>query len=151
MKKFLSYLLKSYCWSVIAIAVASLLVSTILYYFDDSMEKTPFNTPLFVVIFCSIMYPLFNLPVLLALYKYRLSKTEVIVESIFLVLAVTYFFDVVRFFVPHDLLWNHQTVDGREVIERVWWYEHDLNIVYGICITILLCLAYFKFKGRKGS
>ena len=87
MKKFLLYLFRSYWWSVIAIAVATLLMSTIIYYFDGSMEKTPFNTPLFVVIICSIMYPLFNLPVLIALYKYRLSKTEVIIESICLVLA----------------------------------------------------------------
>ena len=124
MKKFLLYLFRSYWWSVIAIAVATLLMSTIIYYFDGSMEKTPFNTPLFVVIICSIMYPLFNLPVLIALYKYRLSKTEV---------------------------WNHQTVDGREVFERVWWYEHDLNIIYGICITILLCLVYFKVKKMLGG
>jgi riboflavin transporter FmnP len=97
------------------------------------------------------MYPLFNLPVLIALYKYRLSKTEVIIESICLVLAITYFYDVVKFFVPHHLLWNHQTVDGREVFERVWWYEHDLNIIYGICITIFLCLVYFKVKKMLGG
>ena len=151
MKKFLLYLFRSYWWSVIAIAVATLLMSTIIYYFDGSIEKTPFNTPLFVVIICSIMYPLFNLPVLIALYKYRLSKTEVIIESICLVLAITYFYDVVKFFVPHHLLWNHQTVDGREVFERVWWYEHDLNIIYGICITIFLCLVYFKVKKMLGG
>jgi hypothetical protein len=151
MKKFLLYLFRSYWWSVIAIAVATLLMSTIIYYFDGSVEKTPFDTPLFVVITCSIMYPLFNLPVLIALYKYRLSKTEVIIESICLVLAITYFYDVVKFFVPHHLLWNHQTVDGREVFERVWWYEYDLNIIYGICITILLCLVYYKVKKMVGG
>ncbi len=148
MKKFLSYLSRSYWWSVIAIAVATLLMSTIIYYCDDSVEKTPFSSPLFAVIICSIIYPLCNLPVLIALYKYRFSIIEVFVESIFLELVTTYFYMVVEFFVPHHLLWDQKVVDGREVSERVWWYEHDFNIIYGICITILLCLVYFKVKKR---
>ena len=151
MKKFLSYLFRSYWWSVIAIAVATLLVSTISYYYDDSVEKTPFSSPLFAVIICSIIYPLCNLPVLIALYKYRFSIIEVFVESIFLELSSTFFYMVVEFFVPQHLLWNHRVVDGREVTERVWWYEHDLNIIYGICITILLCLVYFKVKKMVGG
>ena len=77
--------------------------------------------------------------------------TEVFVESIFLEFVITFFYMVIEYFVPQKLLWNHRVVDGIEICERVWWYEYDLNIVYGICITILLCLVYFKVKKMVGS
>ena len=77
--------------------------------------------------------------------------TEVFVESIFLEFVITFFYMVIEYFVPQKLLWNHRVVYGIEICERVWWYEHDLNIIYGICITIFLCLVYFKVKKMLGG
>ena len=82
--------------------------------------------------------------VIITLYKYSFSPIEVIVESICLVNVITYIDDIIRFLVPKNQLWNYKIIHGIDVYERVWWYNSDTNIIYGICIIILLCLLYIK-------
>jgi len=72
-------------------------------------------------------------------------------ESICFVIITVYIYDVIKLFVPDNMLWLRKTVQGRDVYERVWWYGSSLNIVYGICITLLLCLFYIKVKKWIGG
>ena len=146
MKRFLVYLLKSYCWTVIVITLAVLLEATIRYYFDSSYEKTPFSSPLFAAIAAGVFYPICNLIVIIVLYRHEFTKLEVAVESICLINIIAFIGDVIDFLVPQSLLWTHKTVDGINVLERVWWYKHSMHIVYGVCVTIILCLLYIKVK-----
>ena len=133
MKKFLLYILRSYLWTVIAITLVALFGSLIIDYCNSTADKTPFSSPVFAALISGIVYPVYNLAVIIPLYKYKFTKTEIIIESICFVIITVYIYDV-------------KTVQGRDVYERVWWYGSSLNIVYGICITLLLCLFYIKVK-----
>ena len=147
MKKFLSYILRSYCWTVIAITIGTLITSVITYYCDSSIDKnTPFSSPIFVSIFCGIIFPIYNLPVIIALCKYRFTKIEIIIESLCFVYVSAYMDDIIRYLVSPSQLWNHEAVSGRGDYESVWWYNSSFNFVYGICLTIILCLLYIKVK-----
>ena len=140
MKKFLSYILRSYCWTVIAITIATLITTTIIYYCDSSIDlKTPFSSPIFASLICGIIYPIYNLPVIIALCKYRFTKIEIIIESICFMYVTAYMDDIIRYLVSPSLLWHHDYT-------IVWWYNPSFNIVYGICLTIILCLLYIKAK-----
>lgn len=147
MKKFLSYILKSYFWSVIAIVIVVFFEAVIINYCGNSVDKeTPFASPFIATLICGILYPIYNLVVIIALYKYRFTPIEVAVESICLVKLITYIDNVVTFFVPQNQLWNHKIAFGKDVYERVWWYDSDMNIIYSICVITLLCLLYIKVK-----
>ncbi len=147
MKKFLSYILRSYCWTVIAITIETLITSVITYYCASSDDnKTPFSSPIFVSIFCGIIFPIYNLPVIIALCKYRFTKIEIIIESICFVNIITYIDDIIRYLVSPSLLWHHEVISGNDNYTIVWWLDSPFNIVYGICLTIILCLLYIKVK-----
>ena len=147
MKKFLSYILRSYCWTVIAITIETLITSVITYYCASSDDnKTPFSSPIFVSIFCGIIFPIYNLPVIIALCKYRFTKIEIIIESICFVNIITYIDDIIRYLVSTSLLWHHEVISGNDNYTIVWWLDSPFNIVYGICLTIILCLLYIKVK-----
>lgn len=146
MKKFLLYIIRSYCWSVIAIAIVAFFESIIIDYCENYVDKTPFSSPFFAALIGGIIYPIYNLAVIIPLYRYKFTKTEIILESICLVNVTAYIEEVITFFVPQDHLWIHKTVCGSDSWERVWWYDSSLNILYGICITLLLCLLYIKVK-----
>ena len=147
MKKFLSYILRSYCWTVIAITIETLITSVITYYCATSDDnKTPFSSPIFVSIFCGIIFPIYNLPVIIALCKYRFTKIEIIIESICFVNIITYIDDIIRYLVSPRLLWHHEVISGNDNYTIVWWLDSPFNIVYGICLTIILCLLYIKVK-----
>lgn len=149
MKKFLFYIFKSYFWSVLAIAIVTLFEVVIINYCDNSVDKeTPFASPIFAVFICCALYPIYNLAVIIVLYKYRFTPIEIVVESICLVELITYFDNVINYFIPQNLLWNHKIVLGKNVYERVWWYDSDMNIIYGICVITLLCLLYIKVKDK---
>ena len=147
MKKFLSYILRSYCWTVIAITIGTLITSVITYYCDSSYDKnTPFSSPIFVAIVCGIIVPIYNLPVIIALYKYRFTKTEIVIESICFMYVSAYMDDIIRYLVSPSQLWHHEVISGNDNYTIVWWYNPSFNIVYGICLTIILCLLYIKVK-----
>ena len=146
MKKFLSYILRSYCLSVISITMIMLIESIIIDYCDNSVDKTPFSSPFFAALIGGILYPIYNLAVIIPLYRYKFTKTEIIIESICFMNVCAYIYDVIRLFVPHEKLWIHNTVVGRDIYERVWWYDTSLIIIYGICITFLLCMLYIIIK-----
>ena len=147
MKKFLSYILRSYCWTVIAITIGTLITSVITYYCDSSDDnKPPFSSPIFVSIFCGIIFPIYNLPVIIALCKYRFTKIEIIIESLCFVNIITYIDDIIRYLVSPSLLWHHEVISGNDNYTIVWWFNSPFNIVYGICLTIILCLLYIKVK-----
>lgn len=147
MKKFLSYIFKSYFWSVIAIVIVVFFEAVIINYCGNSVDKgTPFASPFIATLICGVLYPIYNLVVIIALYKYRFTPIEVVVESICLVKLITYIDNVVTFFVPQNQLWNHKIVFGKDVYERVWWYDSNMNIIYSICAITLLCLLYIKVK-----
>ena len=147
MKKFLLYLLKSYCWTVIAITIGTLITSVITYYCASSDDnKTPFSSPIFVSIVCGIIFPIYNLPVIIALCKYRFTKIEIIIESLCFVYVIAYMDDIIRYLVSPSLLWHHEVISRNDNYTIVWWYNPSYNIVYGICLTIILCLLYIKVK-----
>ena len=147
MKKFFSYILKSYCWTVIAITIGTLITSVITYYCDSSYDKnTPFSSPIFISIVCGIIVPIYNLPVIIALYKYRFTKIEIIIESLCFVNIITYTDDIIRYLVSPSQLWHHEVISGNDNYTIVWWYNSPFNIVYVICLTIILCLLYIKAK-----
>ena len=147
MKNLLYYIFKSYFWSVIAVVIVILFETVIIYYCDNSVDKeTPFTSPFIATLICGVLYPVYNLVVIISLYKYRFTPIEVLVESICLVKLIAYIDNVIIFLVPQNQLWTHKTVFGRDVYERVWWYDSDMNITYSICIIILLCLLYIKVK-----
>ena len=147
MKKFLSYILRSYCWTVIAITIETLITTEIMYYCDSSYDKnTPFSSPIFVSIICGIIVPICNLTVILALYKYRFTKIEIIIESICFMYVTAYMDDIIRYLVSPSLLWHHEVISGNDNYTIVWWLDSPFNIVYGICLTIILCLLYIKVK-----
>lgn len=147
MKKNLSYILRSYCWTVIAITIETLIATVIMYYCDSSYDNNPpFSSPIFVSLICGIFYPIYNLPVIIALCKYRFTKIEIVIESICFVNITAYMDDIIRYFVSPSQLWYHEVVSGRDDYESVWWYNSSFNFVYGICLTIMLCLLYIKVK-----
>ena len=147
MKKNLSYILKSYCLTVIAITIETLITTEIMYYCDSSYDiHTPFSSPIFVSIFCGIIFPIYNLPVIIALCKYRFTKIEIIIESICFMYVTAYMDDIIRYLVSPSLLWHHEVISGNDNYTIVWWYNPSYNIVYGICLTIILCLLYIKVK-----
>lgn len=147
MKKILSYILRSYCWTVIAITIGTLITSVITYYCDSSYDKnTPFSSPIFAAIICGIIVPINNLTVIIALYKYRFTKIEIVIESICFMYVSAYTDDIIRYLVSPSLLWHHEVISGRDDYGIVWWYNSPFNIVYGICLTIILCLLYIKIK-----
>lgn len=61
MKKFISYILKMYIWSVIIIALASFLEVAIEHHFSPPIEDTPFSSPAFAALMCGVLYPAHNL------------------------------------------------------------------------------------------
>ena len=147
MKKILSYILRSYCWTVIAITIGTLITSVITYYCASSDDnKTPFSSPIFISIVCGIIVPIYNLPVILALYKYRFTKIEIIIESLCFVYVSAYMDDIIRYLVSPSQLWHHEVISGNDNYTIVWWYNSPFNIVYVICLTIILCLLYIKVK-----
>lgn len=147
MKKFLSYILRSYCWTVIAITIETLIATVIMYYCDSSYgNSTPFSSPIFASLFCGIIYPIYNLPVIIALCKYRFTKIEIVIESICFMYVTAYMDDIIRYLVPPSLLWHHEVISGNDNYTIVWWFNSPFNIVYGICLTIILCLLYIKVK-----
>ena len=147
MKKFLSYILRSYCWTVIAITIETLITSVITYYCASSDDnKTPFSSPIFISIVCGIIVPIYNLPVIIALYKYRFTKIEIIIESLCFVYVSAYMDDIIRYLVSPSQLWHNEVISGNDNYTIVWWYNSPFNIVYVICLTIILCLLYIKIK-----
>ena len=147
MKKFLSYILRSYCLTVIAITIETLITTEIMYYCDSSYDiHTPFSSPIFVSIFCGIIFPIYNLPVIIALCKYRFTKIEIIIESICFMYVTGYMDDIIKYLVSPSLLWHHEVISGNDNYTIVWWLDSPFNIVYGICLTIILCLLYIKVK-----
>jgi len=151
MKKYLLYILRSYLWTVIAITLVALFESLIIDNFNNIADESSFSSPVFAALISGIVYPIYNLAVIIPLYKYKFTKTEIIIESICFVNITVYIYDLIKFFVPDNLLWLRKTVLGRDVYERVWWYGSSLNIAYGICLTLLLCLLYIKVKSRIGK
>lgn len=147
MKKNLSYILKSYCLTVIAITIETLITTEIMYYCDSSYDiHTSFSSPIFVSIFCGIIFPIYNLPVIIALCKYRFTKIEIIIESICFMYVTGYMDDIIKYLVSPSLLWHHEVISGNDNYTIVWWLDSPFNIVYGICLTIILCLLYIKVK-----
>lgn len=147
MKNFLSYILRCYLWSGVAIIMVSFWEAAIINYCSNSTDnETPFASPIIAALLCGIFYPIYNLVVVITLYKYRFTPIEVAVESICLVNVIIYIDDAITFFVPKTLLWNYRIIHGKGVYERVWWYNSDMNIIYGICIIFLLCLLYIQVK-----
>ena len=145
MKEFLSYLLKSYCCTVIIITLYILFGALIIHnYGNSSDEPSPFSSPLLAVIICVLIYPIYNLFVIITLYKYRLSKIEIAIESIILVNIITYMDDIVTFFTPLLLTRNFHLESDK--IRFLCWYNSSLNFIYGICITIVICFIYIKVK-----
>lgn len=84
MKNLLYYIFKSYFWSVIAVVIVILFETVIIYYCDNSVDKeTPFTSPFIATLICGVLYPVYNLVVIISLYKYRFTPIEVVVEYMF--------------------------------------------------------------------
>ena len=79
MKNFLLYILRSYLWTVIAITLVALFGSLIIDYCNNIEDKTPFSSPVFAALISGIVYPICNLAVIIPLYKYKFTKTEIII------------------------------------------------------------------------
>lgn len=148
MKDYLYYVLRSYLWTVAAICIVVAVDSTITYYGSNKIgNDSPFSSPLFAILSCGLICPISNLPVILALYKYRFSKVEVVVESIIFLYVATYFTDIVKTLVH---LKNGRAVTEMDLNNQtVWWYYPSLNIIYAIILMILICLIYFKVKENR--
>ena len=147
MKAFIYYIFKSYLLTVVTIMSITLLETIISNHIDNTVdESTPFDSPIIVSLICGALYPIYNLAVIIILYKYRLNAIEIVLESICLINVITYISKVIEFFVPSDLLWHKTKVLGEYVCEKVWWYDSSWDIMYGIVITVLLCLLYIKIK-----
>ena len=58
MFRFLLYLLKGFCLSVMVVAIASFLVASIIFYNTNPSERTVFSSPVFIALFCGIYYPI---------------------------------------------------------------------------------------------
>lgn len=145
MKNFLSYIFKSYCWSVIAIILVSMVEIMIIYNSDNNIDKiTPFATPFFAALLCGVFYPIYNLIIIFTLYIYKFTKIELFIESI----CFVHIIDLIRSFVYHNQLWNYKISIRRIIYERVDCYNFTIDIVFGICITILLCLLYIIVKKK---
>lgn len=69
MKEFLLNILRSYFWTVIAITLVALFESLIIDYCDNTADKTPFSSPIFAALISGIIYPIYNLAVIIPLYK----------------------------------------------------------------------------------
>lgn len=146
MLRFLLYLLKGFCLSVMVVAIASFLVASIIFYNTNPSERTVFSSPVFIALFCGIYYPIVNLPIVAILYKCRFTKVELAVESLVLIFVYCSVQGVIRFFVPSNYLWTHKSGDGIISYSRVWWYNDDFCLIWSICITISLCLLYVKAR-----
>lgn len=147
MKNVLLYLLRSYCLSTIVITLTTLIETLFVFYCDSSIDnKTPYSSPFLAALICGILYPIYNMPVFIALYKYKLSKLELCIESICFVKIITYVNNIINFFVSHRQMWNHELVLENDHYVRAWWHNSSLDIVFGILATILLCLFYIKIK-----
>lgn len=139
MRKLLLYLLRSYCLTVITITMVSFFETTIIILCNNPVDNdTPFSSPILAALICGILYPLYNLPVIVALYKYNFSKLEIIIESICIVIIITCIDNVIGGLFSPNQLWNNT--------ERVWWYSSSFSIVFGILITYILCLLYVGIK-----
>ena len=57
-----------------------------------------------------------------------------------------YMDDIIKYLVSPSLLWHHEVISGNDNYTIVWWLDSPFNIVYGICLTIILCLLYIKVK-----
>lgn len=147
MKAFIYYIFKSYLLTVVSIISITLLETIISNHIDNTVdESTPFDSPIIVSLICGILYPIYNLPVIIILYKYRLNAIEIVLESICFLHITIYINSVIEFIVPSNYLWHKNIVFGETIYERVWWYDSYCNIIYGIIITALLCLLYIKIK-----
>ena len=146
-KTFIKYLLKTYCWSVIGIVIATLIETSIRNLFGNESDcDSPFGSVPFVTLVCGAIYPIYNIPVFIALFKYKFSKVEAIVESACFLNIAAYINEMIYLLFPQDKLWITDS-EGRHA-ERVWWYEDYMNFAYAIIISILLCLIYFNIKKR---
>ena len=144
-KIFITYLLKTYCWSVIGIVIATLFETSIIRQLgNESDYDSPFSSVPFAVLISGVIYPILNIPVFIALLKYKFSKVEAIVEGVCFLHIATYINDIIYLIFPQDQLWITDS-EGRHA-ERVWWYGDFMNIAYAIIISILLCLIYFSIK-----
>ena len=124
MKDFIIYILKSYFLTVISIILVTLIEAFVIYSFEESVKNaTPFSSPLLASIICGIAYPIYNLPIIILLYKYTFKKLEICVESICFLNITTYVEEVIKFY-------------------------PSMSIYLGMIITFLLCLIYVKVKNR---
>lgn len=111
---------------------------------NGSDYDSPFSSVPFAILFCGMIYPILNIPVFIALLKYKFSKVEAIVESVCFLHIATYINDIIYLIFPQDQLWITDS-EGHHA-ERVWWCGDFMNIAYAIIISILLCLLYFSIK-----
>lgn len=145
MKKFFLYILKSYCCTVIAITIYVFFMAVIVYDSDKlPIEESLFSSPLSAVLICDLIYPIYNMPIIVALYKYRLSITEIAIESLFLINIITYidnFINFCRVKLPYIDVYF-----GSNNHEITHLSNSSNNYIYGICITMVLCFAYISIK-----
>ena len=147
MKNVLLYLLRSYCLSTIVITLTTLIETLFVFYCGSNFDnKTPYSSPFLAALICGILYPIYNMPVFIALYKYKLSKLELCIESICFVKIITYVNNIIHFFDSHRQMWNHELVLENDHYVRAWWHNSSFIIMIGILATILLCLFYIKIK-----
>jgi len=147
MKNVLLYLLRSYCLSTIVITLTTLIETLFVFYCGSNFDnKTPYSSPFLAALICGILYPIYNMPVFIALYKYKLSKLELCIESICFVKIITYVNNIINFFDSHRQMWNHELVLENDHYVRAWWHNSSFIIMIGILATILLCLFYIKIK-----
>lgn len=150
MRKFLLYILRSYIMGTIVITLVVYLETAVIQYYYPPEQQTPFSSPVFAGIACGIFYPVLNLSVLMALYKYRFNVIETIVENIFFVNFSYLLNRIIIHLFPSSRVWRHKIDDGLEIWgwENAWWYSEGLIIVYSVCFTIILCFLYIKIKQR---
>ena len=132
MKKFISYILKMYIWSVIIITMAAFLEVAIEHHFSPPIEDTPFSSPAFAALMCGVFWPPLNLPVLMFIYRYKFNRLEVAVESLIFLLTSVHIDDI-----TNSIARQHG---------RIWWLDYPFTIIYGLIITVILCMLYERFK-----
>ena len=70
MKSFISYIFKGYLLTVVTIMSITMLETIISNHIDNTVdESTPFDSPIIVSLICGALYPIYNLPVIIILYK----------------------------------------------------------------------------------
>ncbi len=132
MKKFITYILKMYIWSVIIITMAVFLEVAIEHHFSPPIEDTPFSSPAFAALMCGVFWPPHNLPVLMFIYRYKFNRLEVAVESLIFLLISVHIDDI-----TNSIARQHG---------RIWWLDYPFTIIYGLIITVILCMLYERFK-----